>query len=270
MPYPNEHACRLNPPGKYTRFARKNVANGKDIIVGFKPGGGSETQAVRYKKDVWTADRARKDCQKQGGRFDKAGSSTKSMSLVEAFEEFVWLEPDSFEPMHKAQLFEVHSLLHENYMKAVTAEDDDVLATLIAVHSVVVDKMLELGIHPTISDELDKSLPAETLEEIAKLSSIDPEMDLTKLNTNALAGLHHKLHLAYRTHYAEGTHWSGFGELDDWVVFHSRLLKAMKENDIAHHEADELDAQVRQSGGVSLTTFFTKTLAGALGLRAED
>jgi len=59
MPYPNEHSARMNEPGKYDTFARKNIAPGLDIILGIKDGK-SETQAYRFNKDKFTAEEARK------------------------------------------------------------------------------------------------------------------------------------------------------------------------------------------------------------------
>ncbi len=78
-PYPNEHACRLLPPGDFDRFARKNCfrrSGGKciDFIFGIKAGK-SKTQAMRYKKDVWTASAARSHCSGADGTFEAAGRS---------------------------------------------------------------------------------------------------------------------------------------------------------------------------------------------------
>lgn len=77
MPYPNEHACRLQSPDKYDRFARKpcdQKSDGKciDVIYGIKAGK-SEIQALRYKKDVWSASDARSHCSSRGGSFEAAG-----------------------------------------------------------------------------------------------------------------------------------------------------------------------------------------------------
>jgi hypothetical protein len=62
MPYPNEHAARLNEPGKYKSFARQNDKGGAgvDFIFGVLPNGKSEIQAVRFDKEKFTADEARK------------------------------------------------------------------------------------------------------------------------------------------------------------------------------------------------------------------
>jgi HK97 family phage major capsid protein/HK97 family phage prohead protease len=76
-PYPGEHSCRLENPDKYERFARKNCYkkhDGKciDYIFGIPKGGGSELQAMRYKKETWTADSARSHCKSAGGSFEAA------------------------------------------------------------------------------------------------------------------------------------------------------------------------------------------------------
>jgi HK97 family phage major capsid protein/HK97 family phage prohead protease len=75
-PYANEHACRLNEPGQYDRFARKNCEikhNGKcvDVIYGIKKGK-SEIQAYRYPKKTWDADDARAHCKSHDGKFEAA------------------------------------------------------------------------------------------------------------------------------------------------------------------------------------------------------
>lgn len=78
-PYPNEHSCRLTDPSKYVRIRRVNNAakvNGKriDFIFGVKKGGGSELQAIRYPKEVWTASQARAHCNtKKHIMFEAAG-----------------------------------------------------------------------------------------------------------------------------------------------------------------------------------------------------
>jgi len=76
MPYQNEHACRLNPPDKYDRFARKNCeqkSDGKciDVIYGVK-GGKSEIQALRYPKTSWSEAAARSHCRGRDGTFEPA------------------------------------------------------------------------------------------------------------------------------------------------------------------------------------------------------
>ena len=77
-PYPNEHACRINDPGKYDKFARKNCemkSNDKciDVIYGIKDDN-AEIQAFRYPKDTWDADTARSHCKSHDGSFTAAGN----------------------------------------------------------------------------------------------------------------------------------------------------------------------------------------------------
>ena len=86
MPYPEEHACRLNDPGKYDRFARKNCEqkhNGKciDVIYGIKSGK-SEIQALRYPKKIWEVAAARAHCKKQEGKFEAAKKGNPIMQFM--------------------------------------------------------------------------------------------------------------------------------------------------------------------------------------------
>jgi len=61
MPYPNEHAARINSPGKYDQFRRKNDALGRgiDVIYGIK-NGKTEIQAIRFDGEKFTLEQARK------------------------------------------------------------------------------------------------------------------------------------------------------------------------------------------------------------------
>ncbi len=70
-PYANEHACRLEDPGKFIRFRRDNDAD-PNRIYGFLSGGGSRIQAYRYPTSRWTAARARKHCRDHDGAFEAA------------------------------------------------------------------------------------------------------------------------------------------------------------------------------------------------------
>lgn len=73
-PYPNEHACRLNPPGKYDRFARGTRKHGEkqySVIFGIKEGK-SEQQALRYNRGTWSASEASAHCKSHGGKFEAA------------------------------------------------------------------------------------------------------------------------------------------------------------------------------------------------------
>ena len=63
MPYPHEHAARVEDPSKFDKnsFRRKSIADGISIIIAMKPGSDSmETQAYRFAKDKFTAEEAKK------------------------------------------------------------------------------------------------------------------------------------------------------------------------------------------------------------------
>ena len=81
-PFPNEHSCRLNDPGKYEKFARKNCefkSDDKciDVIYGIAEGK-SEIQAYRYPKGTWEVDSARSHCKSHDGSFEAASSEEAS------------------------------------------------------------------------------------------------------------------------------------------------------------------------------------------------
>jgi len=59
-PYPNEHAARIRDPNLFDDFRRENDAggNGVDFIYGIKDAG-SEIQAIRFDKDIFTVAEAR-------------------------------------------------------------------------------------------------------------------------------------------------------------------------------------------------------------------
>lgn len=59
MPYKNEHAVRIENPGKYEKFVRKKIADGISIIIGWTKDGKSEVQAYRFDKDKWTIEQVK-------------------------------------------------------------------------------------------------------------------------------------------------------------------------------------------------------------------
>lgn len=70
MPYPNEHACRVNDPKKYERLRRSNgaFAPGIDVIYGVRDtaeGEETEVQAIRFAADKFTEAEARDWCKAQ-------------------------------------------------------------------------------------------------------------------------------------------------------------------------------------------------------------
>lgn len=87
MPYKNEHACRLEDPGKFDRFNRVNCEQkheGKciDVIYGIKEGK-SKIQALRYPKDEWTADAAKSHCEGREGTFEAAAEEEQGAKDIE-------------------------------------------------------------------------------------------------------------------------------------------------------------------------------------------
>lgn len=81
MPYPNEHACRLQDPGKYSKFRRGTRSHaGKiySIIFGIIAPGKSEEQAYRYNKSTWSANEARAHCKSHGGSFEAANGNSNA------------------------------------------------------------------------------------------------------------------------------------------------------------------------------------------------
>ncbi len=74
MPYPNEHACRINEPGKYDKMRRQNnTGKTPDMIFGIK-GGKLEVQAYRFPKERFSESEARSFCQKHDGSFESASN----------------------------------------------------------------------------------------------------------------------------------------------------------------------------------------------------
>jgi len=78
-PYPNEHSCRLNDPGKYNKFRRvdgERDHEGKkyDVIYGRKKSDNKwEDQAFRYPKKTWPVKSAKAHCKKHKGiKFEPA------------------------------------------------------------------------------------------------------------------------------------------------------------------------------------------------------
>lgn len=74
MPFPNEHACRIKPPGSFQKESFRRIKQGKlSIIIGRLLGKTTtSTQAFRYPKDDWTEDQARSHCGEQKGTFEAA------------------------------------------------------------------------------------------------------------------------------------------------------------------------------------------------------
>jgi len=85
MPYPNEHACRIKPPGSFQKESFRRIKQGKlSIIIGRLLGKTTTTtQAFRYPIDSWTEDQARNHCKEQEGTFEAAKKDSLSDNIPE-------------------------------------------------------------------------------------------------------------------------------------------------------------------------------------------
>jgi HK97 family phage prohead protease len=89
-PYPNEHACRLQAPSKFSDFRRGSRKHeGKTYYIIFGQRKDDETkweeQAYRYPKDTWEAGEARAHCKSHDGSFEAAsGQDSISCALCRA------------------------------------------------------------------------------------------------------------------------------------------------------------------------------------------
>ncbi len=102
-PYPNEHACRLRPPGdfeedSFRRTTREHEGKTYAVIMGRLRGETTMTeQAYRYPKDDWTAAQARSHCKGHEGRFEAAADEGKARKeLLDRIRE----EPEEVQALH--------------------------------------------------------------------------------------------------------------------------------------------------------------------------
>jgi hypothetical protein len=83
-PYPNEHACRLRPPGDFQadtfkRITREHEGKKYSVIMGKLEGEDTMTeQAYRYPKETWDAADARAHCKDHDGKFEPASESSRA------------------------------------------------------------------------------------------------------------------------------------------------------------------------------------------------
>jgi uncharacterized protein len=148
-PYPNEHACRINSPDNYDKFARKNCAQKHDdkcidVIYGIKDGK-SEIQALRYKKDTWSAEDAKSHCSTRGGTFEAAKS-----------------EEDNFIPGITTNSFDAFLKLY-NLPKDLKTEED-------------ILQLFDKSITTIINTKLEE-FKKDILEEIKKLVNVEKDLN---------------------------------------------------------------------------------------------
>ena len=89
MPFPQEHSCRLHPPGGFQKDSFRRTTRNHDgkkySIIQGRPKGSDkmEEQAYRYDKTKWTAAEARGHCKAHDGTFEPA-SDGKAVIVVGA------------------------------------------------------------------------------------------------------------------------------------------------------------------------------------------
>ncbi len=94
MPYPNEHAARLKPPGRYEKMARENdkFGSGIDVIWGTTSDGKTEVQAIRFDRKKFTVAEAKKwlkDHDYKVMLFEPASEDGEKRNMENGFESVV-------------------------------------------------------------------------------------------------------------------------------------------------------------------------------------
>jgi hypothetical protein len=84
-PYPNEHSCRLKPPGSFQEKSFRRIKRGKiSLILGRLNGERDMTlQAIRYPKTIWTEAEAGADCETKKGSFEPASSNPNDSDMTD-------------------------------------------------------------------------------------------------------------------------------------------------------------------------------------------
>ena len=139
MPYKNEHAARIKPPGQYERFTRKKITDGVDAILGIKDDK-SEIQSYRFDKSIFSVDQAREWLKKNNIKFmtfeksiDALNSSPIFLSVkrVEAFSQVDILKNISKDVLEKIKakdphpFFQAYSICHEGVSTPTVLEDNE-------------------------------------------------------------------------------------------------------------------------------------------------
>ena len=85
-PYPNEHASRQTDPDKYKRFARQKDKGGDgiDFIFGITEDGKTELQSIRFDKNKYTPEQAKKWLKDHGMKenLEEAKSEEKHIKVT--------------------------------------------------------------------------------------------------------------------------------------------------------------------------------------------
>ena len=130
MPFPSAHSARQHDPDQYIRirFAKNKGGKGISFIYGFKKGGGSEVQSIRFDKKVFTPAQAKKWLKDHG---------FSSGQLEPASKEAMTITAESHTPSHE----EIRDLINEALRKKYPSEDD-YYSWRFSVHKVWDDKVL--------------------------------------------------------------------------------------------------------------------------------
>ena len=83
MPFPNEHAARLEPPSKYEKFRRENDKFGPGIhaVFGITKAGKAELQSIHFDKNKFTPEQAKAWCRDHGHKVILFEPATNKKSL---------------------------------------------------------------------------------------------------------------------------------------------------------------------------------------------
>jgi len=114
VPFPQFHAARQHDPGQYVRIriAKNRGGKGIDFIFGFKKGGGSEVQSVRFDKSVFTPAQAKKWLKDHGFSSGQFETATKEAMTITA---------EGHTPSHD----EIRSLIDQALSEKYPSSSDD-------------------------------------------------------------------------------------------------------------------------------------------------
>jgi capsid assembly protease len=159
MPYPNEHSCRLHEPKGYDSYRRVTCDeqhDGKciDVIYGLKGTGDkkkSETQALRYKTDIWTEADAKEHCASRKGMFEPAEKPQKKTEqastishIMHRLNSMPWaIRPEKLEAIQEILDRKIRGETLDYYIEDQSTQEssymtiDDLGMATIAIHGTV-------------------------------------------------------------------------------------------------------------------------------------
>lgn len=145
MPFPNFHAARIADPGRFVRFriAKNRGGRGIDFVFGFKSGGGSELQAVRFDKKLFSVAKARKWLKDRGFRPIKFEPATEESKVnVGEFEDMNGIE-EVGRRNSSADAASINAAIRA--LLSLLDEEDLDGETLLTMHAMVIDDGLSEG-----------------------------------------------------------------------------------------------------------------------------